>query len=75
MCCVYDSKKIENNPRKGIMLYNCINTYSNILHLASKRILYLTRLRFLAIEIFKTLNDMSPLYMKDVFSKGGYLWT
>ncbi len=29
--------------------------------------MYLARLRILAIEISKILNDMSPLYMKDVF--------
>ncbi len=46
-------------------VYN--NTYSNLLHIPSKSTLYLARLRILAIEIFKTLNNMSPLYMKDVF--------
>ncbi len=49
------------------MLNDFNNTYSNLLHRASKHTLYLARLRILAIQIFKTLNDMSPLYMKDIF--------
>ncbi len=49
------------------MLKDFNNTYSNLLHIASKSTLHLARLRILDIEIFKTLNDMSPLYMKDVF--------
>ncbi len=49
------------------MLNDFNNTYSNLLHIASKSTLYLARPRILAIEIFKTLNNMSALYMKDVF--------
>ncbi len=49
------------------MLNDFNNTYSNLFHIASKSTFYLARLRILAIEIFKTLNNMPPLYMKDVF--------
>ncbi len=34
-----------------------------------KSTLYLSHLRILDIEIFKVLNDMSTLYMKDLFIK------
>ena len=69
MCCISDCKKIEKIQERALryVLNDFNNTYSNLLHKASKSTLYLTRLRFLAIEIFKTLNDMSPIYMKDVF--------
>ncbi len=69
MSCVSDCKKIEKVRERALcyVLNDFINTYSNLLHIASKRTLYLTRLRILAIEIFKTLNNMSPLDMKDVF--------
>ncbi len=66
ICVVYLSiNRSKNQEREFCYVLNDFNnTYSNLLHRASKSILYLTRLRFLAIEIYKTLNDMSPLYMK-----------
>ncbi len=69
MCCVSDHKKIEKVQERALhyVLNDFNNTYSNLLHIASKSTFYLARLRILAIEIFKTLNNMSPLYMKDVF--------
>ncbi len=69
MCCVYDCKKIEKVQERALryVLNDFNNIYSNLLHIASKRTLYLARLRILAIEIFKTLNNMSLLYIKYVF--------
>ncbi len=69
MFCVSDCKKIEKVQERALryVLNDFNNTYSNLLHIASKRTLYLARLRILSIEIFKTLNNMSPIYMKDVF--------
>ncbi len=69
ICYVPDCKMIDKVQEKALRyVLNAFNdTYSNLLHTASKDTLYLARLRILAIEIFKTLNDMSPLYMKDVF--------
>ncbi len=67
-CCASDCKKIEKVQEKALryVLNDFNNTYSNLYHTA-KSTLYLARLRILTIEIFKTFNDMSPLYMKDVF--------
>ncbi len=69
MCCLSDCKKIENVQERALRygLNDFNNTYSNLLQTASKSTLYLARLRILAIEIYKTLNDISPLCMKDVF--------
>ncbi len=69
MCCVSDCKKIEKVQERALryVLNDFNNTYSNLLPITSKSTLYLARLRILAIKIFKTLNNMSPLYMKDVF--------
>ncbi len=71
MCCVSDCKKIEKVQEKPLryVLNDFNNTYSNLLHTASKSTLFLARLRILAFEIFKTLNNMSPLYVKDVLFK------
>ncbi len=49
------------------VLSDFTDTYYNLLQRASKSTLYLSRLRILAIEIFKVINDMSPLYMKNLF--------
>ncbi len=68
MGCVSDCKKSEKVQERALcyVLNDFSNTYSNLLHIASKSTFYLAWLRILAIEIFKTLNNMSPLYMKDV---------
>ncbi len=46
-----------------------IVTCTHELQRASKSTLYLLCLRILAIEIFKVLNDISPLYIKSSFIK------
>ncbi len=63
MCCVTDCENIEKVQERALRYV--LN--SNLLHIASKSTLYLARLRILVIEIFKTLNNMSPIYKKDVF--------
>ncbi len=57
----------QNTSTLHYVLNDFKNTYSNCLPTASKSTLYLTRLRYLAIEIFMTLYDITLLYMKDVF--------
>ena len=71
MCSISDSKKIEKVQERALhyVLNDFNDTYYNLLQRTSKSTLYLTRLRFLAMEIFKVLNDMSPLYMKNLFIK------
>ncbi len=71
MCSVSDSKKVEKIQEIALRyVHSDFNdTYCNLLQRASKSTLYLSRLRNLAIEIFKVLNDMSPLYMKSLFIK------
>ncbi len=53
MCCVSDCKKIEKVQERALryVLNDFNNTYSILLHIASKSTLYLARLRILAIEI------------------------
>ncbi len=69
MCSVSDSKKVEKIQERALryVLSDFKDTYCNLLQRASKSTLYLSRLRILAIEIFKVLNNMSPLYMKNLF--------
>ncbi len=67
MCQI--AQKVEQIQERALhyVLTNFNDTYCNFLQRASKSTLYLSRLRILAIEIFKVLNDMSPLYMKRLF--------
>ena len=44
------------------------STYEHLLVLANKPTLEVRKLRLLTIEIFKTLNNLNPDYMKDVFT-------
>ncbi len=71
MCSVSDCKKVEKIQERALhyVLSDFNDTYCNLLQRASKSTLYLLRLRILSIEIFKVLNDMSPLYMKRLFIK------
>ncbi len=57
MCCVSDYKKIDKVQERRALRYvlnDFDNTYSNLLHIASKSTLYLARLRILAIVPFVT---------------------
>ena len=42
--------------------------YDTLLQRANKPTIELRKLRFLAIEIFKTINDLNPQYMKEIFT-------
>ncbi len=66
-----DNKQVEKIQDRALRYVLCDfnDTYCNLLQRASKSTLYLSRLRILAIEIFKVINDMSPLYMKSLFIK------
>ena len=44
------------------------SSYEQLLTLANKPTLEVRKLRLLAIEIFKTINYLNPIYMKDIFS-------
>ena len=50
------------------LLYNDdVSSYEHILAIAGKPTLEIRRLRLLALEIFKTLNELNPIFMKEIF--------
>ena len=50
------------------LLYNnYTSTYDSLLAKANKPSMEIKRYRTLALEIFKTLNDLNPTYMQDLF--------
>ena len=44
-----------------------MNTSLSTLHNSNKPTMEIQRLRTLAVEIFKTLNEINPPYMKNIF--------
>ena len=64
-------KKIEKIQERALrILYNdSTRDYNQFLNKSSKASTEVKRLRNLALEIFKTLNDLNPKYMKEIFYK------
>ena len=62
-------EKIENIQKRALrFMYNDYqNSYEYLLIKAEKSTMTVRRLRFLCIEIFKTINDLNPPYMKTIF--------
>ena len=71
-CSSKSSKKIEKIQGEAlrILLYNdSTSDYNQLLNKSSKASMEVTRLRNLALDIFKTLNNLNPAYMKEMFYK------
>ena len=64
-------KKIEKIQERALrLLHNDFTSeYSQILSKSSTASMEIKRLRTLALEIFKTLNNLNPDYMKEIFCK------
>ena len=63
-------KKIENLQKRALkLLYKSCNTsYEDLLLKSGFSSMNVKRLRTLCIEIFKTLNNLNPSWMKQIFS-------
>ena len=63
-------KKIENLQKQALkFLYKSYNTsYENLLLKSGFSSMNVKRLRTLYVEIFKTLNNLNPSFMKESFS-------
>ena len=66
--------KIEKIQERCLRLLhnNTLETYDVLLKELKKPSMEVRRLRTLATEIFKTLNDMNPSYMKEIFQLSKY---
>ena len=62
-------KKIENLQKRALrFLYNNYQlTYEELLDKASSSRMNVKRLCFLCVEIYKTINNMNPSFMKQIF--------
>ena len=63
------TNKIESIQNRALrLLHNDYSsTYDSLLAKANKPSMELKRYRTLALEIFKTLNVLNPMYMHDLF--------
>ena len=64
-------KKIEKIQERAIgILYNDFSSdYASILKKSGKSTMEVKRLRTLALEVYKTVNNLNPEYMKEIFHK------
>ena len=70
-CSNESMRKIERIQERSLrLLYNDYDSdYNSLLHKAEVSKMEIKRLRTLVIEAFKTLNDLNPTYMKEIFVK------
>ena len=70
-CSSKSLKKIEKiQEQKLRILYNdSTSGYNQLLNKSRKASIEVKRLRKLTLEIFKTLNNLNPEYMKEIFYK------
>ena len=73
-CSAASKNKIEKIQERSLrFLYNDYNsTYAELLDKADKPTMEVRRLRNLATEIFKTLNNLNPTFMQEMFIKSSY---
>ena len=64
-------QKIENIQKRALrfLLGDYESSYEDLLSKVSKATMTVQRLRFLCIEIYKTINNLNPIYMKSIFTK------
>ena len=68
--CSKDSLKKQELIQKRalrLLLDDYESDYEHLLEKANKSTLEVRKLRSLALEIFKTLNDLNPTFMKEIF--------
>ena len=68
-CSIADNRKIEKIQERGLrFIYNdCQSSYSELLSRANKNILYIERLKKLAVFVFKCKHQIGPATVHDLF--------
>ena len=61
--------KVESIQRRALRFLHDDNdsSYEDLLTKTGKNFMSVYRLKSLCIEIFKTINNLNPIYMKDIF--------
>ena len=73
-CSAKSVKKIEKIQERALrILYNnFFSDLESILHKSGKSTMEVKRLRTLALEVFKTLSNMNPEYLKEIFHETAF---
>ena len=50
------------------------STYTELLKKADREVLHLNRIKTVACEVFKSLKDLNPVFMKEMFSEKVYVY-
>ena len=63
--------KIESLHKRALrfLLNDYVSSYEQLLEKSGKCNMKMRRLRCLCVEIYKTLNDLNPNFMKETFEK------
>ena len=70
MFCNSNLKRIQENIQKRalrFLLNDYESNYDQLIEKSNKSTIEIRKLRILAIEIFKTINDLNSPYMKEIF--------
>ena len=73
-CSATSVRKIEKIQERALrILYNDFSSdFESILSKSGKSTMEVKRLRTLVLEVFKTLHNMNPEYMKEIFHKTAF---
>ena len=68
-CTSESLKKLERIQERALwlLLNDYQSDYETLLEKSNKPTLQIRRIKLLATEIFKTINDLNPSYMKEIF--------
>ena len=70
-CSKSSRNKIENIQKRALrfLLNDYVSDYNTLLQKSNKCTMEIRRIRTLASETFKTINDLNPSFMKNLFNK------
>ena len=73
-CSAKSVKKIKKIQERALRINrnNFSSEFESVLNKSGKSTMEVKRLRTLALEVFKTLNNMNPEYTKEIFHKTGF---
>ena len=69
-------KQIEKVQKRALkIIYNDFtNSYVNLRENANRPLMYVDRLRYIVIEIFKIYHGVSPAYLSDLVAKTSQMY-
>ena len=60
--------KVESLQKRALrFLYEDVSSYEELLQKAGKKTIKVKRLRSICIEIYKSINNINPMYINEIF--------